>query len=74
MRTREQIEKALDAGMLYVVMSNGNHWKARRNGQTKTWKTRPNEFRIPIKCGLKTYLAIDHHNLQSAELVIKSVD
>lgn len=26
----------------------------RRNGATKTWKTRPNEFRIPIKWGLRT--------------------
>lgn len=27
----------------------------RRNGQTKTWKTRPSEWRIPVKFGLYTY-------------------
>ena len=27
----------------------------RRNGQTKTWKTRPNEFSVPVKYGNKTY-------------------
>lgn len=27
----------------------------RRNGQTQTWKTRPNEFRIPVKRGMYDY-------------------
>lgn len=27
----------------------------RRNGKTKLWKTRPNEFRIPVKRGLYEY-------------------
>jgi hypothetical protein len=27
----------------------------RRNGKTKTWKTRPTEFRIPVKFGLRSY-------------------
>jgi hypothetical protein len=26
--------------------------RIRRNGQTKVWKTRPNDFRIPVKYGL----------------------
>jgi len=30
----------------------------RRNGATKTWLTRPNEFRLPIKYGLRDYSAI----------------
>lgn len=71
MRTREQIEKALDASRLSVVMSNGRCWKARRNGQTKLWKTRPNDFRIPIKMGLKSYGVIDQNNMQSPEIVIE---
>lgn len=25
----------------------------RRSGRTQTWKTRPNDFRIPVKWGLK---------------------
>lgn len=27
----------------------------RRNGVTKTWKTRPTEFRIPVKFGMYAY-------------------
>lgn len=36
--------------------------KCRRNGQTKTWKTRPNEFKIPVKYGLYEYGYIDESN------------
>ena len=39
--------------------------RARRNGKTKTWKTRPDEFSIPVKYGLKVYFNItqlDAHN------------
>jgi len=32
----------------------------RRNGATKTWKTRPNDFRVPIKHGLYEYGQIIH--------------
>lgn len=35
----------------------------RRNGVTKTWKTRPKEFKIPVKFGLYAYGYIDHDNL-----------
>lgn len=34
----------------------------RRNGATQTWKTRPNEFRVPIKYGMRDYWAIDQNN------------
>ena len=27
----------------------------RRNGKTQTWKTRPGEFRVPVKHGLYAY-------------------
>ena len=36
------------------------HW--RRNGATQTWKTRPDDFRVPIKYGLKSYDAITPSN------------
>jgi len=29
--------------------------KWRRNGATQTWKTRPNDFRVPVKYGLYGY-------------------
>lgn len=51
--TRADIETALDRGNLWVRMNNGNFWKARRNGATKLWKTRPADFQIPIKAGLR---------------------
>ena len=30
----------------------------RRNGKTKLWKTRPTEFQVPIKHGLRAYAYI----------------
>ena len=36
----------------------------RVNGKTKLWKTRPKEFRIPIKRGLREYFNLDHDNLE----------
>lgn len=34
----------------------------RRSGKTKTWKTRPHEFRVPIKYGLYESSFITHMN------------
>lgn len=53
MWTLAEVERALDARQLQVMMSNGRWWDCRRNGRTKTWKTRPGEFRIPVKAGLR---------------------
>jgi len=36
----------------------------RRNGKTKTWKTRPSQFSIPIKHGLYNHGYIDQTNAQ----------
>jgi hypothetical protein len=36
----------------------------RRSGQTQTWKTRPNEFRVPIKFGLRESSALTESNLE----------
>lgn len=52
--TREQIEAALARGDLWAAMRNGRYWKLRRNGATQTWKTRPRDYSIPVKCGLKS--------------------
>lgn len=35
-------------------------WRA--NGKVKTWKTRPEEFRLPIKYGMRDYSEITHLN------------
>ncbi len=54
------LEEALDNHRLFIRMSNQNMWKARRNGKTQTWKTRPGEFRIPIKAGFTVCGALTH--------------
>jgi hypothetical protein len=68
MFTRETIEKALDAGRIEVLMATGRWWKARRSGMTKTWKTRPYEFRIPIKMGLREHSCINQDNMNSLHI------
>lgn len=35
-------------------------WRA--NGAIKTWVTRPGEFRLPIKWGLRSYDYLTHEN------------
>jgi hypothetical protein len=61
--TKDEIELALKRGLLAARMANGNAWQLRRNGQTQTWKTRPSEFRIPVKAGLKSYGAITERSV-----------
>ncbi len=34
----------------------------RRNGKTQVWKTRPGEFRVPVKYGMRGYDYIDQYN------------
>ena len=69
-RTLAQIETALDANRLRVRMPNGNLWNVRRNGKTKLWKTRPDDFVVPIKYGFKSYGHITPLSINSDELVI----
>jgi hypothetical protein len=77
--TKQEIETALDNGTLWGAMRNGRFWKVRRNGQTKTWKTRPGEFSIPVKAGLKACARIDETTIISrddrgAEFLISETD
>lgn len=58
MFTLERIERELDAGQIKARAHNGNFWSCRRNGRTQTWKTRPGEFRIPVKIGFRGHGAI----------------
>jgi hypothetical protein len=60
MITQQYIENSLYNGELWCAMRNGRWWRARRNGQTKTWKTRAGEFRIPVKAGLRSCGEITH--------------
>jgi len=42
--------------------SDGTPLRARKNGQCKTWKTRPNDFRVPIKHGMYDHGYITQDN------------
>jgi len=33
----------------------------RRNGATKTWTTRPNDFNVPVKYGLRDYFTVTQY-------------
>jgi hypothetical protein len=40
----------------------GKIYEWRRNGATQTWKTRPDDFRLPVKYGIRSYDAITPGN------------
>lgn len=42
--------------------ADGSAVRVRVTGRCKTWKTRPLEFRLPVKYGLYQSLAITHEN------------
>jgi hypothetical protein len=67
MATRIEIETALAQGNLWVLMGNGNYWRLRRNGKTQFWKTRPNEFSIPVKAGLRATGRVTHDSVIVAD-------
>ena len=56
---------------LIVGPRGGKKYKIERwrvNGKCQTWVTRPSEFRLPIKYGLKTYHDINQYNCTSFHL------
>jgi hypothetical protein len=63
-------QAALDCGRFYHRTErysgrggkSGRPYEARRNGKTKTWVSRPGQFKIPIKIGLYQYGSIDNSN------------
>ncbi len=58
-----------------VVGPRGGHkdnvQRVRPNGRCQTWKTRPKEFRLPIKYGLYGYGAITEVNAKFFHLASK---
>lgn len=46
--------------------------RCRVNGKCKTWKTRPDDFRLPVKHGLRTYFYITPYN--APDWIATSVD
>lgn len=45
------------------------HERWRVSGKVQTWKTRPGEFRIPVKHGLHANYAITQHNVSQWHVV-----
>ena len=53
----------------HTILKNadGTPQRWRVNGKVTTWKTRPNEIRVPLKRGLYQYYHLDHFNLDEFE-------
>jgi hypothetical protein len=58
----DEANAKLDSGQVWCLIFGGREWQARRNGRTQVWKTRPGEFRIPVKAGFRTYYEFTHNN------------
>lgn len=64
MIAREQIEGKSNLRFIHVNLRNKDNspLRARQSGVIKFWKTRPDDFRIPVKYGLRTCFYIDNDN------------
>jgi hypothetical protein len=62
----KQIALGLSHGNVFehktIKNKNGSPLRCRVNGKTKTWKTRPDEFKIPVKYGMKCCFYITKEN------------
>lgn len=61
------IEQAMSATRFKRVV--GKPIQVRRTGKTQRWKTRPNEFKIPVKYGLYESGYITDQNAADWEVV-----
>lgn len=55
-----------DYDLKKVVPIHPNKWRA--NGKCQTWKTRPDEFKLPIKYGLRECGYLTHENAHLFEV------
>jgi hypothetical protein len=48
----------------HVTLKNADNTpvRARASGRCQTWRTRPDEFKLPVKYGLKNSFYITHEN------------
>jgi len=55
----------------HISMKNADNTplRVRRNGNTQTWKRKPDEFRIPVKYGLYEYYNITDKNCHEWTIV-----
>lgn len=68
--TLQEIEAALKAGEI-TWRSAGNPWRVRRNGATKLWKTRPVDYKIPVKVGYRSFAYITPETEFVGKMVIR---
>ena len=62
------VSDLLNANTFYhktLKNKDGTPYKAKRNGRNKLWKTRPHDFQILVKRGLKEFGYIDQDNFES---------
>lgn len=62
MITKEQAMTRREFWHLTYRNADGTPLRVRANGKCKTWKTRPEEFKLPVKHGLRDYLYIEHNS------------
>lgn len=60
--TRQNCEKLNKFEHITAKNADGSRLRCRRNGKTKVWKTRPDDFEIPVKHGMYAYGYIHNHN------------
>lgn len=63
-QVKEWNSKGIDCTM---PLDKPKNWQA--SGKCKTWKTRPNEFKLPIKFGLYKSAYLTHENACLFEIV-----
>jgi hypothetical protein len=62
MVTKEQAQTARNFEHITLKGSDKLPVRCRANGVCKVWKTRPNEFKLPVKYGLYQYFYITPEN------------
>lgn len=62
MITKEQAVNSHHRQEFYFVGVGYTVKRCRVNGKCKTWKTRPTEFELPMKYGLRECFYIHHNN------------
>lgn len=62
MITKEQADYYMMFYHSWLKNADGTAMRCRANGKLKTWKTRPNEWRLPVVHGLKGYFYLTQNN------------
>lgn len=61
--TKQGIETNYEFWHRFERNADGTPLRCRKSGQLKTWKTRPDDFKQPVKCGLKTSFYLTPANI-----------